>query len=111
MKLPNALLSCSPCFPDKISSMAPAAPNTTPPAFFKVIGSRRMKNASTMTKRGVLVTRMDASSGDVMSNPAMKKPWLNARPHIPQMKSRKRSLEGTFSLGTKRRLSPPYEPE
>ena len=48
---------------------APAHPSSTPPAFFSVIGSLRMKKDSIMAKIGIDVVMMLELLGDVMLRP------------------------------------------
>ena len=74
-RLPNILLCpVATCMDERIRAIAPVAPNITPKAFNRVIGSFKTMAASTITKIGEAVEIMEASMGEVWLNPNKKSP-------------------------------------
>lgn len=85
--------------PPSISINAPDAPTTMPPAFLRLIGSRSMIQASSITHIGIVVVTRLASLGVVRLTPNIKHPWLSRIPRRPAPQSNSLSRSGTCSRG------------
>ena len=85
-----------------MSVTAPQQPMATPPAFFHVMGSWRIRNDSNMAKMGMEVVTILALTGEVMLSPMVKQHWLHTSPKTAAPAKVSLSRKGTCSLGRKK---------